>query len=512
MTTTPKGRKYRVRPPRTATPGAPVESATGAEQAPPPPKTPSLAETIRQIESEGLSARQLRQARRTAQRHGLQPSSDFEAVRLLREKGIDPFERPRALRVVREAKSSDPQKMPATKDAAMGAGQPRLMTSESQAQSIQAIQRDIVRRRRRNFALLVTRLSFFVLLPTLLAGYYFFVVAKPMYATHTEFVIQKSSTGGTGRSSGLFAGTGMATQQDSLNVQGYLQSREAMLRLNDDLGFKAHYSQDILDPIRRLDPDASNEQAYKFYKRNVRISYDTTEGIVKMEIIAADAETSQKFALALIGYAEERIDRLTERMREDQMRGSREQFAEAEEQMRLAQQRYLELQQQKSVFDPSAETGRVMGHLSGFENDLTAKRLNLQQLLSNTDPSPARINGLKSDIARLEGIVAELRASLIEETEAGQSLASISAELTIAELNMETRQEMVGQALEQMESARQEANRQTRFLSMSVYPIIPDEAAYPRAFENTALTLLVFSGIYLMVSITASVLREQLAG
>lgn len=408
---------------------------------------------------------------------------------------------------MRDAKFSK-GKLPAEQHPPAG---PQLLTTETQAESIRAIQRDVVRRRRRNFALLVTRLCFFILLPTLLAGYYFYSVATPMYATKSEVIIQTADGGGVA-GGGFFAGTGMATQQDSLAVQGYLQSREAMLRLDEEHGFISHYQQDHIDPVRRLPADATNEKAYKFYKRNIRISYDTTEGIIKLEVIAADPQTSQDFALALIGYAEEENDRLTIRKRETQMSASREYLADAERQMREAQQEFLKLQKQKAIFDPTAETGRVMGQVSTFETELTEKRLSLQQLLSNPDPSPARVNGLRADIARLEGIIEELRASLIEEIDGAESLASISAELMIAEMNMETRQSMVTAALEEMESARVEANRQTRFLAMSVHPILPDEAAYPRAFENTVLTLLVFSGIYLMISITASVLREQLAG
>ncbi|GGE48249.1 capsule biosynthesis protein [Actibacterium pelagium] len=505
MTTLPKAKKYRVRAPKAS---AETEQPEPAAK---PTKKSDPVEAIKQIEAEGLTPKQLRLARRNAQRHGLEPASDYDAVRMLRNHDLDPFEAPRSLRVVRDAKYQEGKDLPA-EGAARSAPGPQLLTTDAQAESIRAIQRDIVRRRRRNFALLVMRLCFFILLPTMLAGYYFYTVATPMYATKTEFVIQQSESSGARGGGGLFSGTGMATQLDSLNVQGYLQSREAMLRLNEDLDFKSHYQQEHIDPIRRLPADASDEKAYKFYKRNVRISYDTTEGIVKMEIIAADAETSKAFALALIGYAEERIDRLTERMREDQMRGAREHFAEAEAQLRAAQQEFLTLQKQKSVFDADAETGRVMGQVSSFETELTEKRLTLQQLLSNPDPSAARVNGLRSDIARLEGIIAELRSSLIEEIDGAESLASVLAELTISEMNMETRQAMVTAALEEMENARVEANRQTRFLSMSVNPILPDEAAYPRAFENTFLTLLIFSGVYLMISITAAVLREQLAG
>ena len=36
----------------------------------------------------------------------------------------------------------------------------------------------------------------------------------------------------------------------------------------------------------------------------------------------------------------------------------------------------------------------------------------------------------------------------------------------------------------------------------------PDAPSYPRAFEDTLLAFLIFSGIYLMVSLTASILRE----
>ena len=52
------------------------------------------------IRREGLTGRQLRMARRVAQKHELAPTSDFDAVRLLREKGIDPFQRSNMLELV----------------------------------------------------------------------------------------------------------------------------------------------------------------------------------------------------------------------------------------------------------------------------------------------------------------------------------------------------------------------------------------------------------------------------
>ena len=97
-------------------------------------------------------------------------------------------------------------------------------------------------------------------------------------------------------------------------------------------------------------------------------------------------------------------------------------------------------------------------------------------------------------------------------TSGTSSLARVSGQLRLAETDLQTRTALMQQALQQLETARIEANRQVRYLSLGVTPIAPDEATYPRAFENTVLAFLVFSGIYLMISLTASILREQVSG
>jgi capsular polysaccharide transport system permease protein len=342
-------------------------------------------------------------------------------------------------------------------------------------------------------------------------GYYFYVIATPLYATKTEFLIQQADSQASSGLGGLFSGTGFATSQDSITVQSYLQSRDAMLRLDADIGFKNHFSSEEIDVLRRLAPDATNEEAYRLYRKMVKIGYDPTEGIVKMEVIATDPQTSERYSRALIEYAEEQVDNLTQRLRGDQMKGSRESFEQAETKMLAAQQKVLELQERLGVIDAASEASAVMSQVSIFETQLQEKRLQLQQLLDNARPNQARVDGVKGDITRLEALIAELRSELTQSGSDSASLARISGELRLAELELETRTAMMQQALQQLETSRIEANRQVRYLSMGVTPVAPDEPTYPRAFENTAVSLLIFAGIYLMMSLTASILREQVS-
>ena len=591
MTTPPKARKYRIRrsaasspdngaqqvieagsapqpaPSRAATPQqqnsgfAPTEDGFGDQvfpgsaaharaQAPQQPAQTDMEISAEQelaaIRQEGLTGRQLRMARRAAQKQGLNPASDFDAVRLLRRRGIDPFARSNMLELIQtehghpaEAASGNggnggngavlgamaapvpqggPQNLPATvrqpqlPSTQVGAP-PMPMDEASRAIEIMRVQRDIASRRRKRLALLGTRLLFFVLLPTLLVGYYFFAVATPMYATNSEFLIQKAeapspSTGGLG---GLMGGGGFATVQESITVQSYLTSREAMLRLDDELGFRAHFSGPQMDPLTRLAPDATDEEVYKTYLRHLTIGYDPTEGLIRMEVLAADPLVSQAFSEAMIQYSEERVDRMSQRLREDQMSGARESYEDAEMRMLEAQQRVLELQERRGILSADAEVSSVFSQISNFEMQAQEERLRLSELNANARPNATRVEVAERNIARLDALIEELRSGLVESESGGASLARVQSELIIAESDLQTRQDMLGQALQQMETSRVEANRQTLYLSMGVFPVAPDEAAYPRSLENTLLAFLVFAGIYLMVSMTASILREQVS-
>lgn len=510
-----------------------------ADQAVPPAARPPAdhaspdlvgAETdLDTIRREGLTGRQLRMARRVAQKHGLAVTSDFDAVRQLRARGIDPFQMSRLLELVRpdepagegaeagatpigriqlpQAVPQGPRNLPSTERAAPD----RAAAAERRATEIMKIQRDIARRRRRKLALLAGRLGFFVFLPTFLAGWYFFVLATPMFATRSEFVIQQSTSASAAAPGlgGLFQGTSMATQQDSITVQSYLESRAAMLRLDEEHGFKAHFAQDSIDPIQRLDPEATNEEAYAVYQDHVRITYDPTEGIVKMEVIAADPETSQVFSEALIRYAEEQVDQLSLRLREDQMAGARESYEEAEARRAEALAAWLAIQEDVQQIDPVGETAARTQQISALEMERQQLQLQLDTRLSVPRPNQAQVDALRSQISNIESLIADLRRQMTQATIEGSSLASKNTELRLAEENYTFQTIMVQQALTQMETSRIEASRQTRYLETGVEPVAPDEATYPRAFENTAVAFLIFAGIYLMLSLTASILREQ---
>jgi len=288
-------------------------------------------------------------------------------------------------------------------------------------------------------------------------GNYYYKTASDMFETKSEFVIQKSEASGAGGGIGGFlAGTGFAAAQDSIAVQGYLTSREAMLRLNDEQGFA-----------------------------RVKVGFDPSEGIVRMEVIAASPEASQRFSSALITYAEERVDQLSARIRQDQMSGATAAYQNAEQAVKDAQTTVLELQQQRGVLSAEAEISAQMSIINSLELEREAKFLDLAEMRANARPNETRIAVLNAEIERMTTRIDELRLAMTQNTDSKTSLATITGELTVAEADLTNRQLMLQTALQQVIDAQIEADRQVRYLSLNVAPIAPDVASYPRKLENT---------------------------
>ena len=486
----------------------------------PPPLTPEASppEEIDAIRREGLTGRQLRVARRLAQKHNLQASSDFDAVRLLRRAGIDPFGHSAVLELVQsDGDKAEPSRaLTLTRDklpqTARATPLPStdLRVEEGHIAEVRRIQADIVARRRRRLALMWGKLALFVFIPTLVAGWYYFAVATPMYSTSAKFVIQQATA--ASQITSLFSGTTFATGPDSVAVQGYLQSNAAMERLDQDKGFRAAFSGPGIDPVQRLPDNATNTESYTLYQRYVKVSYDPTEGLINLEVSAADPHKAVDFARALIGYAEEQVDRMSARQRGDQEANAKANFEDAQLKLQEAQTRLVELQEKYKTLNSEVEAGLVTTQITALNAQLMTEKLSLAQLQANAEPNKARMDPVITRIKTLEDQIAQLRSGLTQDGSDGPSIASVQSQLVMATADVSTRQMMLAQATTAMETSRIEANRQTRYLELAVEPVVPDTPSYPRAFENTLVVMLIFAGIYLMISMTIAILREQVAG
>ncbi len=475
----------------------------------------TIAQELESIRQEGLTGRQLRMARKLAQRHNLAATSDYDAVRLLRSRGLDPFKRPNVVGVESSAGNDNTQpnrvQLPQTTTSAQSnLPAHALSPMERRELEISEIRQDIARRRRRKLLLLLSRLAAFVFLPTLVAGYYYYAVATPMYSSKSAFQILTADGAGGSPAGGLLQGTSFATGPDSIVTQDYLQSIGAMTRLDEDVQFRDTFSDESVDPLQRLDPDATNNKAYKLYKKYVKLGYDPTEGVIRMEVSSPDPQASVAFSEKLIEYAEQNVDQLSQKKRRDALEVSSVSMDAAKNERRLAQQRLVALQE-GSILDPQGEIASIRSLIANVEIQLQEKQLALNTQLSNSRPNKSKVEALQGEVAVLEAELARQKARLTQATDGELSLAAKAAKIQIAQSDLATADIVLQSALETKRQSEVEANKQVRYLTVSVQPVALEAPSYPRAFENTVLAFLIFAGIYLMLSLTVSILKEQMS-
>ena len=182
MTTKPKAKKFRIRrdsPMGQAGETSAPDAAASAAASPAPAPAAMGPTDLDAIRREGLTGRQLRMARRVAQKQGLAVTSDFDAVRQLRAAGIDPFQRNTILELVAPEGGIPGQGGPAGQEGAgtqeigriqlpqtvatTGSKLPSTISAaapaDTRASDIFNIQRDIAKRRRRKLLVSKKQLS-----------------------------------------------------------------------------------------------------------------------------------------------------------------------------------------------------------------------------------------------------------------------------------------------------------------------------------------------------------------
>jgi len=153
----------------------------------------------------------------------------------------------------------------------------------------------------------------------------------------------------------------------------------------------------------------------------------------------------------------------------------------------------------------------LRSQVSNIQVQRQEKELHLGALLDNDRPNQARVEGVQGDVRRLKNLLSVLERKMTEQVAGEASLAQKTSQIQMAQADLTTADLLMQSALQTLKQLELEASRQVRYLTTSVYPVASENPSYPRSFENTALAFLIFSGIYLMISLTSSILREQVS-
>lgn len=335
---------------------------------------------------------------------------------------------------------------------------------------------------------LVRRLGLGVVLPTILASLYYGVLVTPQYESVSAFTVQAADAPAAPQLELLFASVPGNAGRDAQLVREHALSRDMLDHLVENHGFVEHYADGSIDFVSRLDEDAGSEEMHDYYLDHFEVEYDSAAGLLKLRVLAFDAESAQRFAQAILDKSESMVNDLSARARTDRTSLAQEELARAEERLGEARTALTEAQSEGSELDPMQSAAALYESRAQLEAQLASARAELSALRGTAAMGSPEIVAQQRRVGALQRQLDEQNERL-----AGEGGASLRAAISRFEplmVEKEFAERAYASALTSLEMARVDAARQHRYLVTLADPSRPSEATHPNVLWSV-LTFLV---------------------
>ena len=401
------------------------------------------------------------------------------------------------------AKPSDP--------AAAAAAPAKAPAAKPAAQSVpdgllERARREAERQRRHKSQMVALRMFLCVIAPTLLTAYYLYYWATPYYESEAAFTIQSSETSSIPSLETLGGQfMGVANAQDAVTIQEFLLSRNTMRRIQEDEGYLDHFRSEKLDPLRRLPKDASEGDQLKFYRNRVSVTFNPNDKVMILSAQATDADYAQQIVATLLEYSEEKINDISMRIREDQLRTAQRELEQRRSELRDARQSLLRLQQKYGEPDPQSILATLVTRMAGIETSIAQKNADYRAMQWNP-------GGDGRGTQAGQRLMAEMSTLRDEANKLSDEIANSATKINEFEeaiFDRETRQLIWTSAVAASEQAKAEALRQHRYVAVINPPLAPVDPRYPQVLRMTLLVLVFFFFVYNILALIVMAIREH---
>ena len=351
--------------------------------------------------------------------------------------------------------------------------------------------------------------SFIVVLPTVLTGIYYVAFAADQYVSEAKFVVRGPASQSPGALSSLLQASGMSrAADDTYAVQDYITSRDSLNEMINTQGLRAVFNQPEADPLSRfplIESRSTFEHFYDYYKSHVDVFLDTTTGVSTLTVKTFRADDSQRIAGALLTSAENLINRMNERERENAMRDARKEVGLAEHRVQEVGVQIADFRNHEALLDPNKQSVPMLQNINDLQTMLSRANLQLTQLTTSSPHSPLILD-YQHRVAALQAQIDDAKTKV---TGTDRSLVPKITEYDMLSLQREFADKQLASAIASLEAARMQSERQQLYLDTIVRPNKADYAAYPKKLASIAIVFATFLGIYLMASLLITGAREH---
>ena len=395
------------------------------------------------------------------------------------------------------------------------------------------------RMHRRHYGLIASFVAM-VLLPVGLVAGYLYTRAADQYASTMAFTVRSEDIsssaadllGGIGAGLAGAGGGSVGTDADILGGIGaglagagggsagtdadilyeFMHSPDMVRRVMDQIDLREVFGAPRdQDPIFALPADSTIEELTDYWSRMVNISYDSTSHLMEVTARAFTPQDARTIAETVFSESSRMINALSDIARADSTRYAQEDLQTALERLKNAREALTQFRLENEIVDVQADIASQMGLLSSLQGQQTEALIELDLISETTREGDPRLEQAQRRLAVIESRIADERQKFGAggAGPGGESYANTVAQFESLSVDREFAERAYASALSAYDTAKAEANRQSRYLAAYITPTLAERAEYPRRIRIIATTALFALLLWIVSSLVFYALRER---
>ncbi len=354
-----------------------------------------------------------------------------------------------------------------------------------------------------------------VIVPFFIVLLYYTLVATDRYAATAGFSVRGVESGPS--LDGLGALTGLAnagsTTSDSYITLKYLKSRSLVEKLDAELGLRKVFSSQEVDWLSRMDSDTTIEEFVSYWLSRIDTQFEPTSGIIEFTVQSFSAKHALQTADKIIQLTQELVNNLSASARQDTLQFAESEVQLQEQRLREALEAIKEFRTVEQSVDPTATAAldiQLLANLEARFVDINAKISVQKETLNEGAPS---LTALRRQAVALKEQIIKRRAEISGKLGDELNFRAITAQLsTFESLDVERRfsEQSYASALNSLEQARRDADRQQRYLAVHLYPQAAELSEYPKRLRNILLAAFILFAAWSIGALITYSVRDHL--
>ncbi|WP_241488927.1 sugar transporter [Shimia sp. SK013] len=338
---------------------------------------------------------------------------------------------------------------------------------------------------------------------------YLYWVAHDQYASYVGFTVRSEEVSSGIDILGGITDLSSSSTSDTEILYKFISSRQMVEAVNRDLDLASIYENPD-DPLFGMPPNGTIEDIQAYWRRVVKVYYDTRSGLLELRVVAFTPEDAQRIAQHIVSESTSIINELTAIAREDTTRYAREVLDRTIERLKEARQAINTFRARTQIVDPLADTQGHLGLLNNLQTQLAMALIELDMVRQTARSGDPRITQGERKVQVIEERISEERNRFGSETESEDDTYSrLVGEYEELAVELEFANSSYLSALAAYDSALAEAQRKSRYVAAYQDPTLAQSAEYPQRFLISALAFGALTLSFMILCLVYYSLRDR---